>query len=95
MPSIFAGEVGEWKPTPDGPTFQFKSLDYWAIQPALSTDDPIAKIRCVLTAGLIAVDGDEAAAKSFIERPAAGLVNPLFEAIWKASLGNWTGAASL
>lgn len=88
MPSVLAGELGEFRLDETGPVFQIRAIDYWAIQPALSETDATAKVRKVLEAGLLAIDGDEAAAKEFLERPSVRYVNPLFEAVWQLTWGN-------
>lgn len=93
MPSIYAGEISEWRPAPDGPVFRWRTLDYWAIQPALAADTAEGKIRATLIAGLVDIDGDAEAVARFVEHPNADLVNRLFDLIWQGSLGNWGGRA--
>jgi len=88
MASILAGEVTEVYPVEGGPAFQIRSIDYWAIQPALHEEDATKKIRLILNLGLIAISGDEAAAQEFLIKPGVLAVNPLFNAIWAHTMGN-------
>lgn len=89
MPAtIFAGELTEWRPSDDGPTFTIKAIDYWAIQPVLTETDPAAKMRKVMELGLIAINGDTDAVAKFIAAPGVAFAGDVYSAIWSATWGN-------
>ena len=72
----------------DAPVFRIRALDYFDAQLVMAHTDDAAKVRACIAKGLLAIDGDEAAAAAFLARPRARLVNPLFRAIWDFTWGN-------
>lgn len=97
--SIFAGDTVDLRYDPeakafrqtiglDGPAFQVQPLDYFTAQAVLAETDDTEKVRACLQRGLVSIDGDPEKAKTFLARPRARLVNPLFTAIWDETWGN-------
>ncbi len=94
----FDADTREFKPSignpvanPDGSpgdTFTIKTLNYWEWQTILNEPDAISQTRKGCELGLVSIDGDAEAAKTFLANPAMRLINPLFQAIVDAAAGN-------
>lgn len=71
-----------------GHCFQIRTLSYWQTQEIMALDSDSDKVRRCLELGLVSIDGDTDAVASFIANPTPKVVNPLFNLIWSASMGN-------
>ena len=72
----------------DSPIFTIRTLDYWQWLSVTAITDGTEQTRVCCQLGLVAVDGDEGKAKSFLERPKLKLIAPLTQAIVDAASGN-------
>ena len=73
----------------EGEVFTVQTLNYWQWQECLSkAPNDLEQIRTAVQLGLVAIDGDAAKAKAFLESPAMLMVQPLYVYIVGIASGN-------
>jgi hypothetical protein len=89
-PKTWTGsEFVDLQPDASGPVYTLTCPDYWQWQGCIASDVTDAeRVRRMLQAGLLAIDGSTQAAERFIHSPRPNLVNPLVQAIAELALGN-------
>jgi hypothetical protein len=98
--NIFAGAESELRYDPetlamrpaaevaDGPVFTIKSLDYFEYQAAIMSADAMDRLRSLVSASLVSIEGDVSAAAKFLAKPNIKIMAALIDAVTEASSGN-------
>lgn len=82
-------EFVDYQPGAPGPVYTLTCPDYWQWQGCIAADaSDTDRVRRMLQAGLLAIDGSTQAAERFLQSPRPTLVNPLVQAIAELALGN-------
>lgn len=101
MFSIFATDKSDWQFNPKtgamvaagsdgavGPVFTLRPLDFFEYQRALGAKEGTDRLAVVFKTGILAIDGDTAQIKAFIDRPNRTVGGAVFDVLWAESGGN-------
>jgi hypothetical protein len=71
-----------------GPVVEIRALDWYEYQHTLGIDDAVQRMRAIVAAGLVSVEGRTEMVAEFLERPAPRAFEAVFDAIMAETGGN-------